>query len=490
MNQPLPNDDVRLDVAREAQARWRLNSVQERIAIIRRLRHRIAANADELADAVEFPARNGRAESLASEVIPLADACRFLEREAVRILAAERPSKRNRPGWLRGVGLTLVREPLGVILILGAANYPLFLAGVQTLQALVAGNAVLLKPAPGATQSVEMLKAWLVEAGLDNELIQLLDPDPASARVAIREGVDKVVLTGSAATGRAVLAGLVETLTPATVELSGCDAVFVLPSADTQLVAKALAFGLTFNSGATCIAPRRVFVGGDRIEEVAKLTIECLEQRLKAVPCGEIVATEAQRQLVAEAVQGGAACLYGGVDSTSGIFQGPTILTTSDVQQRLLQSDVFAPVLTLIPVESMEDAIEKNACCPYALGAAVFGASDDASQMAMRIPAGCVVINDMIAPTADPRIPFGGAGESGYGVTRGAAGLEEMTRIKAIVEQRSKWLPHLDPTSPHDADLLAGFAQFTHGETMFGRMAGLRRLITAAMAQRKWAKDN
>jgi aldehyde dehydrogenase (NAD+) len=110
--------------------------------------------------------------------------------------------------------------------------------------------------------------------------------------------------------------------------------------------------------------------------------------------------------------------------------------------------------------------------------------------MAMRIPAGCVVINDMIAPTADPRIPFGGAGESGYGVTRGAAGLEEMTRIKAIVEQRSKWLPHLDPTSPHDADLLAGFAQFTHGETMFGRMAGLRRLITAAMAQRKWAKDN
>ena len=100
---------------------------------------------------------------------------------------------------------------------------------------------------------------------------------------------------------------------------------------------------------------------------------------------------------------------------------------------------------------------------PYALGAVVFGDSSRAKEVAEQINAGCVVINDMIAPTADPRVPFGGRGQSGFGVTRGAAGLEEMTQLKSIIHQHGRWLPHLEGPSPHDADLLFGFLGTSHG---------------------------
>ncbi len=171
------------------------------------------------------------ADTLVSEVLPLAEACRFLEREARWILAPQRLSTHARPFWLRRVTAETRREPLGVVLIIAPANYPLFLPGVQALQALAAGNAVLWKPAAGGMAAAEALRDVLVGCGLDPALLQLLDESPQAAADAIAAGVDKVFLTGSAATGTAVLSQLAAHRTPAVMELSGCDAVFVLPGA-------------------------------------------------------------------------------------------------------------------------------------------------------------------------------------------------------------------------------------------------------------------
>ena len=203
------------------------------------------------------------ADTLVSEVLPLAEACRFLEREARWILAPQRLSTHTRPFWLRRVTAETRREPLGVVLIIAPANYPLFLPGVQALQALAAGNAVLWKPAPGGMAAAEALRDVLVGCGLDPALLQLLDESPQAAADAIAAGVDKVFLTGSAATGTAVLSQLAAHCTPAVMELSGCDAVFVLPGAAVDRAAAALAFGLRFNGSATCMAPRRLFLVGD-----------------------------------------------------------------------------------------------------------------------------------------------------------------------------------------------------------------------------------
>src|SRR4051794_4878894 len=131
----------RLRGSRAVQQQWSATKIRDRLKVIRRFRHLLAANCEELAASVS----RLQDETLISEVLPLADACRFLERNAERILAPQRPGRSGRPFWLWGVEVEIRREPCGVVLVIGPANYPLFLPGVQVLQALAAGNAVYVK---------------------------------------------------------------------------------------------------------------------------------------------------------------------------------------------------------------------------------------------------------------------------------------------------------------------------------------------------------
>jgi len=165
------------------------------------------------------------------------------------------------------------REPHGVVLIIGPSNYPLFLPGVQTVQALTAGNAVLLKPGARGGPIARRFAELLYAAGLDNRLVQVLPEEPESARHAIACGVDKVFLTGCARTEVDILTELAGTLTPAVVELSGCDAAFVRADADLDLVARSLAFAFRLKNSQTCIAPRRILVSRELATELEKRLI-------------------------------------------------------------------------------------------------------------------------------------------------------------------------------------------------------------------------
>ena len=478
-----------IDAARAAQSRWSQVSLKERLRVVRQFRHAIVEHSEPLCSAVTYPSRNGIAETLAGELIPLADACRFMEKQAGKILAPRRLSRRGRPMWLRGVSVELRREPFGVVLIVGASNYPLFLPGVQALQALVAGNAVLIKPGAGATRAAIALQETFAIARLDPSLVHVLPEDPQSVEAAVAAGVNKVVLTGSANTGRQVQSLLARSLTPSVMELSGCDAVFVLETADFERVARCLAFGLRFNGSGTCIAPRRVFVPRQMQTSLADLLLREMthvQREAPAIPSTDSRVTE----LVSGAVRDGARVIAGGVATLDGCSRlaGPTILADASPRMKLLQADVFAPVLSLVPVESVEAALIADRECPYALGAVVFGEGGDAFRFAERVDAGCVVINDLIAPTADPRVPFGGRGQSGFGVTRGGAGLEEMTQLKAVIHQQSRWLPHLEDTTPHDGDLLSCFLGMSHGRSWPQRVRSGWSAIRAALRQRRWTK--
>jgi acyl-CoA reductase-like NAD-dependent aldehyde dehydrogenase len=150
------HDSIKVDTqkrllrASTAQTAWARLEPAERLKFIRRLRDLIAAQSTEVTRVVGAQRRRSAAEILTNEIIPLVDACRFLERDAPRLLRSQQLGRRGRPAWLFGVRAEIWREPLGVVLILAPSNYPLFLAGVQAVQALVAGNAVLVKPAPGS----------------------------------------------------------------------------------------------------------------------------------------------------------------------------------------------------------------------------------------------------------------------------------------------------------------------------------------------------
>jgi acyl-CoA reductase-like NAD-dependent aldehyde dehydrogenase len=459
-----------------AQAAWGRTSVRARLQIVRRLRFLIAGQAEVLVAAVG--GRFGRipADTLATEIIPLADACRFLEREAARLLGPRRLGRRGRPLWLAGAKAEIRREPLGVILILAPGNYPLFLPGVQLLQALVAGNAVLLKPAPGRTAPIAVLIDLLRNAGLPSDLVQLLHEDVAGARAAIAEGIERVVLTGSAETGRAVLADLAPRLTPATLELSGNDAVFVLPDADLALVADALAFGLRLNGGATCIAPRRVFAPQAQAAELESL----LQTRLAGLPPVPVAASALERlvPLLDEARRAGCR-IMGAAPRAAVTAMSPVLVADATPELALLKADILAPVLALLPVRDCEEALRFDQMCPYALGASVFGPAEPARRLAARIRAGAVTINDLIVPTADPRLPFGGRSDSGYGVTRGAEGLLELTCVKTISLRRGRRRPHYQPTTAVDETLFRQYLRAAHGPSWIGRLRAGASLLAA-----------
>ena len=294
---------AQLDAAREAQQRWAGVSVKERLRVIRNIRYLIADRADSMAESVTYAQRSGPAETLAAELIPLADACRFLEHEAARILAPRPLSRRSRPLWLRGVSVQLRRDPFGIVLIIGASNYPLFLPGIQTLQAIAAGNAAIIKPGAGSTNAARALVDVFVGGGLDAALVQLLPEEPEWVESTIDAGVNKVILTGSADTGRCVQSLLAKSLTPSTMELSGCDAVFVLESADLVRLARCLAFGLRFNRSATCIAPRRVFVP---LALTARLEERLLEQLPTAAGDNATSYPDQTVRLLVDAIERGA----------------------------------------------------------------------------------------------------------------------------------------------------------------------------------------
>jgi acyl-CoA reductase-like NAD-dependent aldehyde dehydrogenase len=463
--------------AESAQAAWAMTAVEDRLRVLRAARRSMAADAAGFAAAISPKLARTQADTLVTELLPLLDACKFLEREAARLLAPRKLGRGGRPFWLGGVAAEIYREPIGHVLILGPANFPLFLPGVQALQALAAGNAVTWKPGAGGRAVAEMVLGHLRAAGLPGGLLKVADESVETAQMLVAKGAGKVIFTGSSENGREVLATLAETATPAVAELSGADAVLVTPSADLGQVAKAVAFGLRLNGAAVCMSPRRLFASRTSMTALRPL----LEEELARVPPVALDARTAAklRALLAEAVAGGAVVL----GEFAPEAQRPLLISKANARMEIACSDIFAPVLSLMESESMLHAMEQYALCPYALTASIFCGKGDtkrARTMAKMLKAGTVLINDLIAPTADPRVPFGGRGASGYGVTRGAEGLLEMTVVKTLLVRRGGRMRHLEPTSENDATMFAGMIAAAHGGGLRRRWTGLKQMISAA----------
>ncbi len=408
--------------ARQAQKTWARRPVRERASLIGSLRSTIARHAPALAEVTAELCRRTPAEKLVSEVVPLADGCRFLEKNAARILRPRRHGVRGRPLWLLGARLAIERKPWGVVLIVGPGNYPLFLPAIQALQALVAGNAVLLKPAEQSSAPLRFFREEIFRAaGLDPNLMLLLPESPEAAREAANCGVDKVVFTGSSANGRDFLAHLAPRNIPAIMELSGQDPVYVRGDADLDLVVRTIAFARDLNGGETCMLPHIIYVDATLVRE--------LHARFAA----------------------------------RGLSTSEIVAVANDQDALLLMGDAEA-----------------------GLGATIFSRDENtAAKLAADLATGFVTINDIIVPTADPRFPFGGVRSSGFGVTRGREGLLEMTYPHSVSVRRAKIRPHLMKSHPADADLFAGYLGLAHGRGFKQRISGLCRLFSAAMARRK-----
>jgi len=465
---------LRADPLKESQRRWASRPLDERLRVLRSARHALAERAGELADAISPQLARTRTDTLLAEVLPLLEACKFLEREAPKILKTRRLGLSGRPLWLRGVWAEAHREPVGHVLIIAPSNFPLFLAGTQALQALAAGNSVTWKPGSGGGKVAELMETILRTAGLPRGLLRVTGESVEAGKQAVGDGADKVIFTGSPVGGRAVLRELAETQTPAVLELSGTDAVVVLPSANLQRVAKAVAFGLRLNGSAVCMCPRRLFASASTLTALRPILQEELA-KIPAIVLNENVAPQL-KGLLAEAKLAGAEVL----GEFEPAHQRPLLVDQAAGSMEITRTDMFAPVLSLIAAPSMMHVPELIAESPFGLTAAIFGDETEARAMAASLRAGTVLINEVIVPTVDPRVAFGGRGASGYGVTRGPEGLLEMTALKMVLVRRGSSTRYLDPTNNDDAAMFEEAIRAMHGRTWRQRSARAISLLKAA----------
>jgi acyl-CoA reductase-like NAD-dependent aldehyde dehydrogenase len=469
-----------LERCRVQQRAWASLPVRRRLRPVQALRRLLVAECDRLCAAVTADVGKPADETVAADVLPLAAACRFLQREAPRLLKPRRVPLRLRPLWLLGQGDTVHRRPRGVVGIIGTWNYPLILNGVQILQAVTAGNGVLWKPSEVAPASAAAFCGLLGKAGFPEGLVHMMPATRAGGQELADADVDHVVFTGSSATGRRLAEHLGRRLVSSTLELSGCDPLILLEDADVALAARAAWFGATLNRGQTCLAVRRVFVPRGLYQPFLAALAPL---HAAAAPMPLALASQAQQaeRLVDAALADGARLL--GAARPGGGAQAcpPTVVLDARPEMALCQEASFAPLLAVLPFDTVEEALRMNEVCPYGLGASIFTRNPErATQLSPRLRAGAVVINDVILATAHPATPFGGRGESGWGVTQGAEGLLEMTVPQVVSVRGGTFRPHYQPVgSPGSipGEVLRGMLAFSHAGSLAERWRGLWRLV-------------
>lgn len=453
--------------------------------MLARARHLLAENARDLLTEGGGLSARAPLEALSSEVLPLLAAVRFLETSAQKALRPRKLGRSGLPVWMSGVHSEVHRVALGTVLVIGPSNYPLFLPGVQVVQALAAGNAVIWKPGLGGSTIARTFAAVMHAAGLPQGLLTVTEESVEAAQQAIATGVDKVFLTGSATSGRALLRQLADHLTPCVVELSGCDAVIVLPGADLDRVVRALAFGMRLNGSCTCMAPRRLFYVGASESERNRLA-----ERLCTTFAGiaPVVLTTATRERLAALLQSAEAdgAHVRGAVSDEGVR--PILVEGGSAVMAVAQEDIFAPVVSMIEAETVSDVIAAQQLCPFGLTASLFGPEDACRKLATQLEVGSVFINDLIFPSADPRVPFSGRRLSGFGATQGLEGLLEMTAVKTISVQRSGKLSHYGEPNPAQAGLLLAVIRSMYAKGFRRRLGGIVQTIREGRSLRRSGK--
>ena len=496
---PATDGEVRAAVAaaRAAQPAWAAQSVRRRAAVLERFRRALYARRAEVARLITRENGKPLASALAGEVLVVLELARYYAREGPRRLAPAR--------WFTPRGLATLRkrvridhEPHGVIGIVSPWNYPLTLAAGGLLPALVAGNAVVLKPSEYTPSVGAVLGELLAEAGLPADVLRVVQGAGETGAALVGEGVDKVLFTGSVATGRRVAAACAERLVPCALELGGSDPAIVLADADVRLAAAGIVWGRFSNAGQTCVAPKRVYAVGAVYEPLlAELAAAVARLRVgdgaSGADVGPVIRPAQQAELaaqLADAVARGARVVAAAAlpaEAPAGAsFVAPTLLADVPPGARVLTEETFGPLLPVVRVRDAEEAVRLANASEFGLSASVWGrARGPALAVARRIEAGTVAVNDAVIVAGMAEVPHGGVKASGAGRAHGVAGLMECVRTRTVVVDRLPGVaqPWWFGARAGSYAQLDGVVQTAHGRGALGRVSGLVRLVRGARSR-------
>ena len=456
------SQDVKEAVARaqEAQSEWVTRPISKRVDLLLKVRAYIVERAEELAATISADNGKTRVDALSTEVIPAALAVTYYTRKAKEFLEDKRlgtgsllfANKRSR----------IVRVPWGVVGIISPWNYAFSIPFSEVITALLAGNAVVLKVASETQLVGKTLEACIGAAGLPSGLFAYVNlPGKQAGSALLEAGVNKLFFTGSVAVGQELMAEASRTLTPLSLELGGNDAMLVCEDADLDRAAAGAVWAGMQNAGQSCGGVERIYVHEAVCEEFLRL----LKERVEALRVGQdsdfevdVGAMTTRRQLetvtrhVQDALAKGA-LLYASSKSpqdSKGLFLPAMVVTNVDHGMLLMREETFGPVVGVMKVKDMDEAVALANDSNLGLTGSVWSRdSSRADALARRIQAGAVTINDHLMSHGLAETPWGGFKQSSLGRTHGAIGFDEMTQPQVIVHDflpRVKrdiwWHPH------------------------------------------------
>jgi len=432
--------------ARKAQAGWSQLGIQKRLVVLRTFQHILQQKKSDVARLITREAGKPYAEALATEILVVLDAVRFLVEQSYQHLREE-PVPHGNLAMKTKRG-RILREPYGVIGIISPWNYPFSIPATESAAALAAGNSVVLKPSEWTTLVALELAALLREAGLPEDVFQVLPGDGLTGATLAKAFIDKLIFTGSVPTGRRIAETAGARLLPVVLELGGKDPMIVLEDADIDVASSGAVWGAFVNAGQACLSVERCYV---QRRLYAPFLEACVRktQRLRVgdglTPGTDIGPLIHERQVrlveehVQDAVTHGARILSGGhrLPELGANFYAPTLLADVTHEMRIMREETFGPVLPVMAFDEEEQAIDWANDSAYGLGASIWTRdSQHGEQLARCLQAGAVMVNDAVSCFGIAEAPHGGVKASGLGRTHGKFGLEEMVRVKYVDSDR------------------------------------------------------
>lgn len=421
---------------RKTFASGRTRSVEWRRGQLQALEKLMTENEAEIADALQqdlgrkpFEAWLADIASTAAEAHDAAkNVGRWMRRKYRMLELSQLPGR----GWIE-------YEPYGTVLIIGAWNFPFALTLGPAVGAIAAGNTVLLKPSEVAPAS-SALMARLVPRYLDNDAIVVIEGDGAVSQALIEQGFDRLCFTGGTEIGRKVYQTAAAHLTPVTLELGGKSPVIVAADADIDVAAKRIAWTKLINSGQICIAPDYVLADASIRDELVTKIGDAVATFEAGGSGGKRIVNERHfgRLTSALAATKGTVTVGGGSDAAT-IEIEPTVVVDPALDEPLMTDEIFGPILPIVTVRNLDEAIAFVNARPKPLAAYLFTKTKSVRERVIKeVPAGGMLVNQLLFQFSTSKLPFGGVGPSGTGAYHGRFGFEEFSHRKSVLTKPTR----------------------------------------------------
>lgn len=335
-------------------------------------------------------------------------------------------------------------DPLGVVLVIGPWNYPLYLSLAPLVAAVAAGNCAVIKPSELAPATSALL-ARLLPRYVDPDAVRVVEGDADLTQQLLAAGFDHVLFTGGTEVGKKIMAAAAPTLTPVTLELGGKSPVIVTVDADIDVAARRITWVKLLNSGQTCIAPDYVLADHRIVNElVGRIVANVRDFRSDQSDSGLSVVNKRQFDRLVSLISttDGKVVAGGGSDDKTLRIE-PTVIVNPSLTDPVMAEEIFGPILPILTFDSLRDAVSFVNSRPKPLALYVFGPNQIGRELINRIPSGGAVINHVAMQCLVPSLPFGGVGASGIGAYHGKWGFETLSHRRAVLSKPAKPDPRL-----------------------------------------------